>query len=164
MFWCGVLYCGYVLDLYLDIFTLVIHLLLFALLLTAVFVAAMALFPATKGYVLNSIAPGPSWHKILLGFPILWACWEWLRTVVFTGLPWDLLGYSQTTTWLGATAPYMSVYAVSFTVVLLSSVFGYSPKQTISTDKNNSFATSSAYNCHMFFSKYTLFSSYKITR
>ncbi|MBM4123842.1 MAG: apolipoprotein N-acyltransferase [Nitrospira sp.] len=57
----------------------------------------------------------------LLGAPFLWVTLEWLRTYLFSGLPWDLLGYSQYR-WLPAIqiADHTGVYGVSFVIVLVN--------------------------------------------
>jgi apolipoprotein N-acyltransferase len=57
----------------------------------------------------------------LLGAPFLWVTLEWLRTYLFSGLPWDLLGYSQYQ-WLPViqVADHTGVYGISFLVVLVN--------------------------------------------
>jgi apolipoprotein N-acyltransferase len=56
-----------------------------------------------------------------LGAPFLWVTLEWVRTYLFSGLPWSLLGYSQYT-WLPVIqiADITAVYGVSFIVVLVN--------------------------------------------
>lgn len=59
---------------------------LFACVLSLVFVA-----PMTFGFV----AVGRTPLRALLFFPVLWVGFEYLRSFLFTGFPWALLGYSQ---------------------------------------------------------------------
>ncbi|MGO1767372.1 apolipoprotein N-acyltransferase [Advenella sp. S44] len=59
-----------------------------------------------------------------LGRPLLWACaWtlgEWLRGFVFTGFPWNNIGYAHTNSLLSAWAPVAGVYGVAFLAALAS--------------------------------------------
>jgi apolipoprotein N-acyltransferase len=59
--------------------------------------------------------------KAPLCAPFLWVALEWVRTHLFSGLPWSLLGYSQYT-WLPAIqiADITAVYGVSFVIVLVN--------------------------------------------
>ncbi len=58
-------------------------------LLAAILAAFWAV--GTMGLCLACRAP---WH-LLIGGPAVWVLTEWLRTWLFTGFPWELLGYSQ---------------------------------------------------------------------
>jgi apolipoprotein N-acyltransferase len=59
-----------------------------------------------------------------LGRPLLWACaWtlgEWLRGFIFTGFPWNNIGYAHTNSLLSAWAPVAGVYGVAFLAALAS--------------------------------------------
>ncbi len=59
---------------------------LFASVLSLMFVA-----PMTCGFV----AAGRTPLRALLFFPVMWVGFEYLRSFLFTGFPWALLGYSQ---------------------------------------------------------------------
>lgn len=86
-------------------------------LITALFIFILALFPAINGYLLKRFFSATP----LLIFPALWVLLEWVRSWIFTGFPWLLLGYSQITSPLRGYAPLFSVYGVSL-AALLSSV------------------------------------------
>ncbi|MBI5894801.1 MAG: apolipoprotein N-acyltransferase, partial [Desulfobacterales bacterium] len=58
-------------------------------LLAAILATFMAVF--TMGLCLVCRAP---W-QLAIGGPALWVLMEWLHTWLFTGFPWELLGYSQ---------------------------------------------------------------------
>ncbi len=88
--------------------------------ITSVFIAFLALFPAYCGYLLNRYFPYPTEAKIIFAFSSIWLLLEWIRSWLFTGFPWLLLGDSQIYSPLKGYAPIMSVYGVSL-VVLLSS-------------------------------------------
>jgi apolipoprotein N-acyltransferase len=79
----------------------------------------LALFPALQGYLLTRFFKNNS-TKICLAFPSSWVLLEWIRSWIFTGLPWLLLGTSQTSSWLKGFAPLVGEYGVSFLVVLSS--------------------------------------------
>ena len=61
---------------------------------------------------------------LAVGRPLLWACaWtlgEWLRGFVFTGFPWNNIGYAHTNSLLSAWAPIFGVYGVAFLAALAS--------------------------------------------
>ena len=84
---------------------------------TLLFCAFLALYPALAGYLQARIAGPPAVRQLLL-IPALWVLTEWLRSWVFTGFPWLILGYSQTDTPLGGYAPVAGVFALSWLVWL----------------------------------------------
>ncbi|RPJ76477.1 MAG: apolipoprotein N-acyltransferase, partial [Desulfobacteraceae bacterium] len=61
-------------------------LLLFAAVLSLIFVA-----PMTCAFVAAGRTPLSAWCL----FPVMWVGFEYLRSFLFTGFPWALLGYSQ---------------------------------------------------------------------
>ena len=84
---------------------------------TLLFCAILALYPALAGYLQARIAGPPAARQLLL-IPALWVLTEWLRSWVFTGFPWLILGYSQIDTPLGGYAPVAGVFALSWLVWL----------------------------------------------
>ena len=90
-------------------------------LITFLFVAFLALFPATLGYVFRKFFSRlTDAKKYLLIFPALWVIWEFARSVLFTGFPWLLLGYAQLTTPLKGLSPIVGVYGLSLITALIS--------------------------------------------
>ena len=93
-----------------------------AILLTALLVAFLSLYPALVGYI------GRRWFGksdvmfLLLAVPVLWVLAEWARSWVLTGFPWLNLGYSQTDTFFSALAPLLGVYAVSWFTVMIAAL------------------------------------------
>ncbi|NLC21089.1 MAG: apolipoprotein N-acyltransferase, partial [Halomonadaceae bacterium] len=86
-----------------------------ALFLTVLFVCAMALFFAVVLWLYHLVCgPRLAW----LTFAGAWVLGEWLRTWLFTGFPWLLLGSSQVDSPLAAWAPIGGVYLLSLIVVL----------------------------------------------
>ncbi|WP_192034710.1 apolipoprotein N-acyltransferase [Halomonas sp. YLGW01] len=86
-----------------------------AVLLTALFVAAMALFPAVTLWLYRRLA-GP--RLAALSFAGAWVLGEVLRTYLFTGFPWLLIGTSQVDSPLAAWAPVGGVYLLSLITAL----------------------------------------------
>ncbi len=87
---------------------------------TLLFVAVLALFIATQGYLFTRLFPQNNRSKILIAFPAMWVLLEWIRSWILTGFPWLLLGYSQTNSPFKSLAPLVGVYGLSFIVTLSS--------------------------------------------
>jgi apolipoprotein N-acyltransferase len=76
----------------------------------------LALFPAVYTACLSFTKVGPG--LTLAVSPLAWAALEYLRTWLFTGFPWELLGYSQYDhLWTVQFADIFGVYGVSALVV-----------------------------------------------
>lgn len=94
--------------------------------ITCVFIAFLALFPAICGYLLNRFFTYPTPSKLILAFPAIWLLLEWMRSWIFTGFPWLLLGDSQIYSPLKGYAPIFSVYGVSLAILLSSGLLIHS--------------------------------------
>ncbi|MCW4149369.1 apolipoprotein N-acyltransferase [Halomonas sp. 18H] len=91
-----------------------------AIALTALFVAAMALFPAVSlGLYRRLIGP----RLDVITFAGAWVLGEALRTWLFTGFPWLLLGSGQVDSPLAPWAPVGGAYLLSL-VTALSGALG----------------------------------------
>lgn len=88
--------------------------------ITACLIAFMAIFPGLVCYLTNYYFPSHEATKIICAFPALWVLSEWIRSWIFTGFPWLLLGYSQTNSPLKGYAPLLGVYGVSLATLLTS--------------------------------------------
>lgn len=91
-----------------------------ASLLTALFVMILALFPALQGYLLRRLFPQTTLAKLLLAGPASFALIDWIRSWLFSGFPWLMLGYSQTNSPLKGYAPVIGEYGLSFVITLIS--------------------------------------------
>ncbi|MGF1528070.1 MAG: apolipoprotein N-acyltransferase [Candidatus Competibacterales bacterium] len=89
----------------------------FAALATVLLVAFMALYLALLGVGFAVLAPRPGLPRLLGVVPALWVLLEALRSHLFTGFPWLLVGYSQIDTPLGELAPWGGVYLVSWATI-----------------------------------------------
>jgi apolipoprotein N-acyltransferase len=96
-----------------------------AVLINALLVVYLSLFPAIFALVVRRlvIAHGP---PALLAAPIVWVATELGRTHVFTGFPWVLLGYSQTSVLpIAQLASIFGVYGVSMLVASVSAALAF---------------------------------------
>lgn len=97
----------------------------FAGLATVLFVLLFTLYPAIQGYVLNRFFSKNNLAKYLLVFPASWVLLEWIRSWLFSGFPWLLVGYSQTNSLLRGWAPLFGVYGISLITLIISAcLFG----------------------------------------
>jgi len=90
-----------------------------ALFLTALFVAGLALFFAVTLWAYRRLC-GP--RLAALSFAGAWVLGEWLRTWLFTGFPWLLLGSAQVDSPLAPWAPVGGVYLLSLVTALSGSL------------------------------------------
>ncbi|PLW67061.1 apolipoprotein N-acyltransferase [Pseudohalioglobus lutimaris] len=91
-----------------------------AALLTILFCAGLAIFTALFAWsYVRLVRPLPG--GMLVGFPLLWVLFEWLRSWLFTGFPWLMLGYAHVDTWIAGWAPILGVYGLSFICALSGS-------------------------------------------
>ncbi|WP_373181903.1 apolipoprotein N-acyltransferase [Halomonas campaniensis] len=86
-----------------------------AVFLTALFVASMALFLAVTLWLYRRLT-GP--RLAFLSFAGAWVLGEWLRTWLFTGFPWLLLGSAHVDSPLAPWAPVGGVYLLSLITAL----------------------------------------------
>lgn len=89
-----------------------------ALLLTVLLCAALALFPALA-LTLAARATPPGGMARLFALAACWTLAEWLRSWLFTGFPWLMLGYSQIPDGVfAAWAPLTGMVGVTFVLLL----------------------------------------------
>jgi apolipoprotein N-acyltransferase len=94
-----------------------------AIVINAIFVAYLALYPALFAVIMRrlTIAFGTS---ALVAAPFVWTATELGRMYVFTGFPWVLLGYSQATVLpIAQAASVTGVFGVSAIVASVSAAF-----------------------------------------
>lgn len=89
-----------------------------AFLITAGMIAFLSLYPAATCYLTNKYFTAST--RMIFAFPAIWVLSEWVRSWLFTGFPWLLLGYSQTNSPLKGYAPIFSVYGISLALVMTS--------------------------------------------
>ncbi len=83
------------------------------------FAAYLALYPALFGVAMARISVRPA--LVWLAAAVFWTAQEFLRARLFTGFPWELLGYSQfERVGLIQIADFSGVYGVTFLVALVN--------------------------------------------
>lgn len=83
-----------------------------SVLMTTVFCLAIALLPGLQAWLYHRFfkqGHGSQW----LAAPLLWLVFEWVRSWLFTGMPWLFAGYALTDTPAGQLAAVVSVYGLS---------------------------------------------------
>lgn len=88
-----------------------------SVLMTSAFCFGFALLSGLQAWLYHRFLAGRP-GALSLGAPALWVLFEWLRSWLFTGMPWLLVGYSQTGTWFGQLASLVSVYGLSLALAL----------------------------------------------
>jgi apolipoprotein N-acyltransferase len=89
-----------------------------AVLITLLFVAAMALYYGLMGWLCAKYGGEREWLRLLLCYPALWVLIEWVRGWFLSGFPWLSFGYSQLETPLHGYAPLLGVYGISWAVAV----------------------------------------------
>lgn len=92
-----------------------------SIMMTVLFVVVVSFYIALVGWIAvwllekkdNSDNYGNFWGISLL-FPALWVAGEWLRSHLFTGFPWLLLGHTAPGSLYAGLAPIVGTYGVSF--------------------------------------------------
>jgi apolipoprotein N-acyltransferase len=90
-----------------------------ALAMLAGMILAVSLFPEVFAFVLALLANRGITPAVAA--PFVWTALEYLRTVAFTGFPWDLTGYSQAgRASVIQFADITGVYGISFLILLVN--------------------------------------------
>ena len=89
-----------------------------SLLLTLLLIVILAATFVLIGFFVNNHNQDSSIHKRVLIASSLWTFSEWIRSNLFGGFPWLLLGYSQTNTYLEVLYPLLGNYMVGFVTVV----------------------------------------------
>ena len=91
-----------------------------AALATLLFCAFLALFPALVGYAVARSRRSAAIQLLLLA-PGWWTLLEWVRSWIFTGFPWNAIGYTQIPgSPLAGYAPVLGIYGVSLVVAVMA--------------------------------------------
>ena len=86
--------------------------------LTGLLVAFLALYPAAVGYAVRRLRADDARIELVLLMPAGWVLAEWVRGWFFTGFTWLQLGYSQVGSPLEGLLPLGGVYLGSWAVAL----------------------------------------------
>ncbi|WP_309045217.1 apolipoprotein N-acyltransferase [Marinobacter sediminicola] len=86
-----------------------------SVLLTAAFVAVLALFPGIAFWFWGKLAKVSAIRRLIL-FPAIWILGDWLRGWLLTGFPWLYLGTAHTDGPLAGLAPIIGVHGLTFLI------------------------------------------------
>lgn len=95
-----------------------------ALLLTALLVMFLALYPALVGYGVrrlrcaDGVQAADQRYQFLMLMPAAWVLAEWVRGWFFSGFTWLQIGYSQVGAPMQSLLPVGGIYAVSWAVTV----------------------------------------------
>lgn len=96
---------------------------------TSLFIIYLALFPAIVGYVFNTLKWQQKTLNCVLLFSTLWCLSEYLRSFLFTGFPWLLVGTSLIDTPAKYLAPLIGIYGLSFYAALAATLLAVSAQE-----------------------------------
>lgn len=96
-----------------------------AILVTALFVMALAFYPAVAAWMTVRVTPGGSWLVRATAFVASWVLIEALRSWLFGGFPWLNLGISQVDGPLVGWLPVVGEYGISAMLLTLAMAVWY---------------------------------------
>ncbi len=92
--------------------------------LAGLLVVVLALFPACVAYLFAATRCNSCLDFVsALAFATLWTLFEWLRSWLFTGFPWLLLGHAHHSSPLHGVIPIFGTYGATWLVLLTSCFF-----------------------------------------
>lgn len=91
-----------------------------ATIMTAAFVAALALFTMASATLAGFFRQSPKSFQLIVVFPLAWMVVEWLRNWLFTGFTWLQIGNSQLDSPLASFAPLFGVLGIGYFVALIT--------------------------------------------
>lgn len=93
----------------------------FSVTMTVLFILFIAaLFVASVGYAVARVPVRQPPARVFIVMPALWVVGEWLRSVLLTGFPWLLAGYSQTDSWFAGYVPIVGVLGTGGVLALIA--------------------------------------------
>ncbi len=90
--------------------------------LTLLFVAYLALFKGLFAYLSRKVLVNTNTFMLILIAPCFWLLSEYLQSVIFSGFPWLLAGYSQIDSPLAGLATWFGVYGISWFVLAFGAI------------------------------------------
>ena len=97
-----------------------------AALATFLFCTVLASYPALAGALQARWRVSPAISLLIL-IPVSWGAAEWVRSWLFTGFPWLVMGYSQVpASPLAGYAPVVGVFGVSYLLALIAALLAWS--------------------------------------
>lgn len=91
-----------------------------SLMITFLFVFFLSLYIGLTSYLFNLLKTSAKSFNYLIVFPLAWVSIEVLRSYLFTGFPWLIVGTSLAGTSFSGWTPILGTYASSFIVLMIS--------------------------------------------
>lgn len=89
--------------------------------LAGLLVIVLALFPAFTAFIASKMRCNLHFDLMsALTFSTLWTLFEWLRSWIFTGFPWLLLGHAHHSSPLQGVLPIFGTYGATWATLLIS--------------------------------------------
>lgn len=97
-----------------------------AILIMLLFVVFLSCYTALKGFIYCRLFPKQTPARSALAFGAIWLAFEMLRSWIFGGFPWLLLGYSISNTSIAHLAPLFSVYGLTLIAATMAGLLNTS--------------------------------------
>ena len=91
-----------------------------SLLITTLFIFFLSLYTGLTFYLIKKFRTGNKNLNYLLFFPVVWVTVEIIRSYLFTGFPWLIVGTSLAGTPMSGWIPILGIYGASILVVMIS--------------------------------------------
>ena len=91
-----------------------------SVLITSLFIFSLSLFTGLIFYLITKLKISNKKLHYLLFFPVVWVTVEVIRSNIFTGFPWLIVGTSLAGTSMGGWIPILGTYSASILVVMIS--------------------------------------------
>jgi apolipoprotein N-acyltransferase len=102
---------------------------------TLIFCAYLALFPAATGWLCARLGPPRSNERLALA-AAGWPLTEWLRSWLFSGMPWLSVGYAQVHSPLAGYAPIGGVFLVGLATAATAALLAHAALAPRSTRRS----------------------------
>ncbi len=91
-------------------------------LITSLFVIILSLFSGTTTLLYKFLKTNKLYFDFIIVFPAIWLSIEILRSNIFTGFPWLIIGDSLSGTFIGGWIPILGTYGGSLTALIIAGI------------------------------------------
>jgi len=91
-----------------------------SLLITSLFIFSLSLFTGFTFYIIKKLESSNNNLNYLLFIPVVWVTVEVVRSNIFTGFPWLIVGTSLAGTSMGGWIPILGTYGASILALMIS--------------------------------------------
>ncbi|KTD82347.1 apolipoprotein N-acyltransferase [Legionella waltersii] len=97
--------------------------------ITLLFITYLSFYPACVSFLFKRLSVNAAPIVSMLLFSVLWCCSEWLRSNLFTGFPWLIIGTTQIDTPLRSLAPIFGLSGLSLLCCFAATLLCYAIKE-----------------------------------